>query len=55
MNTPMSPISPMNTASPHSTQYHSVPSPSESYGSLMTPSTVSSPGQVVPTLTYFGT
>lgn len=48
MNTP-SPSS----ASPRSVQYHPAPSPSGSYASLMTPSSVSSPG-LAPSVTSFG-
>ncbi|XP_025424604.1 transcription elongation factor SPT5 [Sipha flava] len=43
-----------NTASPRSIQYHPAPSPSGSYASLMTPSSVSSPGLAAPSLTSFG-
>ncbi|XP_050528821.1 transcription elongation factor SPT5 [Daktulosphaira vitifoliae] len=50
INTP----SPLNTASPRSIQYHPAPSPSGSYASLMTPSSVSSPGLAAPSLTSFG-
>lgn len=49
-NTP----SPINTSSPRSIQYHPAPSPSGSYASLMTPSSVSSPGLAAPSLTSFG-
>lgn len=48
-NTP----SPINTSSPRSI-YHPAPSPSGSYASLMTPSSVSSPGLAAPSLTSFG-
>lgn len=51
MNTP----SPINTASPRSIQYHPAPSPSNSFASIMTPSSVSSsPGLTAPSLTSFG-
>ncbi|XP_050426414.1 transcription elongation factor SPT5 [Adelges cooleyi] len=42
------------TSSAASVQYHPAPSPSGSYTSLMTPSSVSSPGIAAPSLSSFG-